>query len=672
MKIKFFLTSLIIFIMSGLYLPVLAIDVKEEYPRLVDYYLEPLVPKDEYDNLAKYDLLILDVDTQTIDPSLFTVIKQQNPEIQFLSYIPSQSVNTQVLSGWARFRKMIYDKVSAENWWLRDSSGNIISFSDIWPTIKFVDIGRGWTDYLTNLVKQDVISRDIWDGVFYDMVFANLSWLNKGNIDINKDGQKDSVSSVNSYWQTWTDDLMKKTKAQIGLMPLVVNLDIALSYEDNLNGVMMENFPAKWLGANSWSVSIDQYLNKLPALNKDPQLYIINVNTDNTKVMDNYRKLRFGLASTLLGDGYFSFDSGDQDHSQTWWYDEYNEVLGRAQSEAYNLLDKNDKAIKPGLWRRDFEYGIAMVNSTSAEQAYVFSREEFEKINGTQDRRVNDGSKTNWVKLAAQDGIILLKINTEIENDSYNNGSFVRVFNQQGAQVKNGFFAYKDNFAGNTRILVTDIDGDNVNETLINGHGIISVYDDGKEIASFQPYGGYFKGEISFAVSDLNGDGSKEIITGAGPGGGPHVRVFSKDGQPLIGGFFAYDKDFRGGVNVAVIDLNGDGTKEIITGAGPGGGPHVRVFSKDGQPLIGGFFAYDKDFRGGVNVAVGDVNGDKIQEIITGPGPGGGPHVRVFSKDGNLVSQFFAYDQNLRNGIMVMADDIDNNGVDEILVSAIE
>ena len=76
----------------------------------------------------------------------------------------------------------------------------------------------------------------------------------------------------------------------------------------------------------------------------------------------------------------------------------------------------------------------------------------------------------------------------------------------------------------------------------------------------------------------------EEIVTGAGPGGGPHVQVFSSDGTAM-GSFFAYDQGFTGGVRVATGDLNCDGTSEIITGAGPGGGPHVRVFKADGTPF---------------------------------------------------------------------------------------
>jgi hypothetical protein len=68
-----------------------------------------------------------------------------------------------------------------------------------------------------------------------------------------------------------------------------------------------------------------------------------------------------------------------------------------------------------------------------------------------------------------------------------------------------------------------------------------------------------------------------------------------------------------------------------------------------------------------VNVACGDVDGDGIDDIITGPGLGGGPHVRVYDKDGNMKAQFFAFDSTDKKGVEVTAADLDGDGLAEII-----
>jgi hypothetical protein len=44
-------------------------------------------------------------------------------------------------------------------------------------------------------------------------------------------------------------------------------------------------------------------------------------------------------------------------------------------------------------------------------------------------------------------------------------------------------------------------------------------------------------------------------VTGAGEGGGPHVRIRSGTSFAEIGGFFAFDPTFTGGITVGLVDL---------------------------------------------------------------------------------------------------------------------
>src|SRR5262245_40456761 len=80
------------------------------------------------------------------------------------------------------------------------------------------------------------------------------------------------------------------------------------------------------------------------------------------------------------------------------------------------------------------------------------------------------------------------------------------------------------------------------------------------------------------AVGDVMGDGRGAVVTAAGFSGGPHVKVFDGVTGALEQQFMAYGLNIHGGVSVTVGDVTGLGREEIITGAGSGGGPHVKVF----------------------------------------------------------------------------------------------
>jgi hypothetical protein len=250
----------------------------------------------------------------------------------------------------------------------------------------------------------------------------------------------------------------------------------------------------------------------------------------------------------------------------------------------------------------------------------------------------------------------------------------VKIYNIDGT-LKTTITAYDSGFQGGVRVAVGDVNGDGVPDIVTaagpGGTPLVKVFSgtNFSLLNSFLAYNSTFSGGVNVAVADVNGDGFADIITGAGASGGPHVKAFSGNGLGLLQNFFAYNSTFTGGVNVAAGDVNGDGIPDIITGAGPGGGPHVRAFNAANAAVLREFLAYSPLFLGGVYVAAGDTNGDGYADIITGAGDGGGPHVKVISGfDGSTLHSFFAYTSSFRSGVRVGAVDFNHDGVSDLLV----
>jgi hypothetical protein len=207
------------------------------------------------------------------------------------------------------------------------------------------------------------------------------------------------------------------------------------------------------------------------------------------------------------------------------------------------------------------------------------------------------------------------------------------------------------------------------------------LYDpDGTVRFDVRPYGSDFTGGVRVAVGDVNGDGIADLITAPGPGTEPVVRIFSGLDGAEFSSFFAFEPSFTGGVYVAAADLDADGKVEIVVSPDETGGPRVRVLKgPEGSETLADFFAFETSFLGGVRVALGDVDGSGTVDLIVAAGFGGGPRVAVF--DGTwlapgpveiprLLPDFFAFEDTLRNGVYVAAGDLTGNGRADLVFGA--
>lgn len=648
-------------LLTGLlsFAPALQAAAPDKYPRLASYYLKAGIgiPSSDHAALAQYDVIVLPAEAQVFNQSLFSEVRRLNPNVKILAYVATKS--------WANvWNDSLHDVMKADiaahpEWRLRTPDGNPLS---VWPNTFALNIASGWSDYLAGFAADRVMATGYWDGIFYDEASATISWLNGGNIDLDNNNQTDDGRTADRLWKDGMLRLLKGTRERIGAgKSIVINGDSDADLAPYTNGRMFESFPTPWEGNGSWTTVMTNYLRLQGQVGTEP-LFIINGNTANTGNQADYKKVRFGLASTLLGDGYFGFDYGDQDHGQLWLYDEYKASLGKPLGGPTNMLSGSAK-VQPGVWKREFERGIIMVNSTDKTQSVELDR-DFERLHGAQDPQTNNGSVESLVDLPPNDGLIMLRPLDKIVGAAYKNGAFTRVFDGLGTVRRTGFFAYDNREKGGAVLAAYDSPTHGRVNLSARGNHLDLKDANGNLLKTAYPFGEGWKPAVGFSIGQAGG--KYYVVAVAGSGGAPQVRLYNDVLEPLTDAWNAYDAKFKGGVNAAVGDLDGDGRLEVVTGAGPGGGPHVRVFNLDRSPKTQ-FFAYETKFKGGVNVAVGDFDGDGLSEIATGTGYGGAPQVKIFSGTGKLERSFYAYDSKKRGGVRVAANDLDLDGRPEIM-----
>ncbi len=241
------------------------------------------------------------------------------------------------------------------------------------------------------------------------------------------------------------------------------------------------------------------------------------------------------------------------------------------------------------------------------------------------------------------------------------------------------------NYTGSVTVATGDLTGDGVEDIVVGaGRGLtpqVKVFDGVtlRELGTLMAYSPTFTGGVSVAVGDVTGDGRADLVTGAGVGSAPHVKMFNgvnlfptaggklNAAAPAVKSYFAFETTFRGGITVAVGDINGDGYGDIVVGKGAGEKPQVKAFSGKDDGTLVNMYAFLPSYTGGVSVAVGDVTGDGKAEIVAGKAGAGPATVRVFSGD-TMKAEYTAFTGT--TGVRVALQDIDGDGVKEVIAAS--
>ncbi len=253
-----------------------------------------------------------------------------------------------------------------DSYFLHDVNGNKIL---IWPPNSYV-----WNmtnpqvaEYVAQLAYT-VLANDsfAWDGIFFDSFQRTISspmtdfYGNSLQISSQNNGVADDPISLNAAWGTGVQHLLTTFKGLVPygytsghIAPTSVNpLDLAGFNGNALLGPAVDiregigGFSPFFQSYTTWETQslappismvqasppnqISYGYSYVPAQIMTPALLAWAQTT--------YANMRFGLGIATLGNGYFSYDIGDNSSGVTWWYDEYDFNLGTPAGNAVALL----------------------------------------------------------------------------------------------------------------------------------------------------------------------------------------------------------------------------------------------------------------------------------------------------------------------------------------------
>jgi hypothetical protein len=266
------------------------------------------------------------------------------------------------------------------------------------------------------------------DGHYHDNVF----FVSRTDGDFDRDGTTDAASAYGLAWRT---GIRRYFDALAAMHPELIrfgnaddmselkitdptNTAAAAPLDGIMHGALLEGFMGDvwatetWAG---WTAAMNEYRFRLnlciaPKLAVAGHLKLAANGTDPYDATP-FRAMRYGMASAALEDGYYAYSPAGYPDDDLYSFDELG---GNAGGPAIGYLGYPTQtpptaAWLQGVWRRDFDHGIVLVNPRGNGAKTVALGGTFKHLTGSQNPSLNDGSSVTSVTLQDRDGLVLLR-----------------------------------------------------------------------------------------------------------------------------------------------------------------------------------------------------------------------------------------------------------------------
>jgi hypothetical protein len=334
-------------------------------------------------------------------------IRALNPSIKLGSYVVMSEYRDNALTTDTDYA--LITALNNNGWWARDAlTGNKVAWTGLFGT------------YITNTTaytRPDASGKrwpEFKAKFDTDHIFGGVTGLDYIYIDQVNEGPLAAADYLGTGTNQATTDPVASQAYRAGnqayfnalralnpdkkLLPNAASLS-SPEYKNQVEGAFMECMIGKswsietWAG---WGKVMERYRTEM-AETKAPHDVVFHA----CGATADPKTARYGLASTMLHDGYFAYTVTGQ--AAPPWFDEYNAQMGTPVDAPPTA------ATASGIWMRRYTNGVVLVNPSKTTALSIDIGDGYKHLSGTQDPTINNGLAERVVTLQPRTGLLMLK-----------------------------------------------------------------------------------------------------------------------------------------------------------------------------------------------------------------------------------------------------------------------